>query len=261
MKVENGVFEVIRDDREIPRAVRHERNAGLRLLRFKSVETLVDFPNIAALEVFVWPLDNFGPLLSLGRLRKLHVTHFPKVHSLEALAQLTKLEDLLLTTLPSWYNKSQNVESLRPLAALLKLRKLNLAGVLAEDKDLSPLHGLKSLREVFVPNIYPQEELARLAGQLPKVRRDWFLNPFVRMDEVECKKCGNTKVMLSGSDIRPRVICPTCQEKKFNACVRRSEDVASAAGRTRALQRTGQVLLCSHGGSWESSPRVLPPGR
>jgi hypothetical protein len=162
-------------------------------------------------------------------LRSSGAEHFPKVHSFEALSRLTKLEDLLLTTLPSWYNTHQVVDTLRPLASLKKLRKLNFGGVLASDEDLSLLGTLRNLNNLFVSNIYPQEQLAKLAGRLPKVRRQWFLRPFVKFSAAQCKKCGSTKVMLSGSDIRPRVICPICQEKQFKACVTRFEEIANGA--------------------------------
>ena len=213
------------DDAEIPEQVRRARNPRLHLSGFKPVETLADFPRITELEIYRWPLDSFSPLRSLCCLRELRITHFPKVNTLDALGNLTKLESLMLMTIASWYNKRQLIDSFHPLASLTKLRKLHFGSVFAKDKDLSPLFGLKNLRELFVPNIYPQEQLARLAGRLPNVRRDWFLSPFVKMDSIECEKCGSPKVMLSGSDIRPGVICPVCPERNSKRVIRRFEEL------------------------------------
>ena len=233
MHVENGVFVLTPKDSSIPGEIRQSRNASIRMSGFKNVGNLAEFPNISSLEVFLWPLESFEVLASLKHLQTLRITHFPKVNSLEALGSLNQLHDLELTTLASWYSKKQVVESLHPLSSLTNLQRLKFGAVLAKDKDLSPLWNLIELRELFVPNFYPQEQLARLAGRLPIVRRDWFLQAYVSMDQVKCKKCGAAKVMLSGSDIRPQVICRTCQQKKFCLCVTRYEEMVSESGRTK----------------------------
>lgn len=227
MYIENGVFVLTSTDKSIPRNVRECRNASVQMLGFKQVGQLNEFPNLSSLKVFAWPLESFDILASLTNLQVLHVNHFPKVHSLETLGALSQLRDLELTTLASWYNKKQLVESLGPLSSLANLERLKLAGVLATDNDLSPLWKLTSLRELFVPNLYPQEQLARLAGRLPLVRKDYFLQAFVTMKQLACQKCGVSKVMLSGSDIRPQVICPSCHDKKFSSCVKRFEEWVS----------------------------------
>lgn len=224
MQAENGVFHLMREDTVIPGELRRFRNASVQLRRFKHVEELSDFPNIAHLEVFHWPLETFDALAPLTGLRTLHVNHSPKLRSLNALRALAELRDLELTTLASWYGKKQTVDSLRPLSSLGKLRSLRLEGVHAKDNDLAPLGKLRTLRKLFVSNIYPQEQLARLAGRLRRVDREWFLLPFVSMENLACRKCGTSKVMLSGSDIRPRAICPQCQGKKLESCVRQFEN-------------------------------------
>jgi hypothetical protein len=105
-----------------------------------------------------------------------------------------------------------------------------MTGVVARDGDLSPLGALKNLRDIHIANIYSQEQLAGLAGRLPKRIRRGFLQPFVTMDTDVCTKCGTRTVMLSGCDIRPRVICPACKKTMFEACVSRFEEIVRSAG-------------------------------
>ena len=55
MQVENDVFVLTPDDREIPAEIRRVRKHRLRLSGFKAVEALIEFPTITELDVFIWP--------------------------------------------------------------------------------------------------------------------------------------------------------------------------------------------------------------
>jgi hypothetical protein len=198
---------------------------GLRLHiasgAFKVYEDLSGLPDLVQLTIMDYAPASFTPLAGLRTLRILSVTHFPNVESLEPLAGLADLEELTLQTLPSWdaSGKRQVVESLRPLASLGKLRSLSLGGVIAHDGDLAPLGGLEALEQLALGNMYPQAQFARLAARLPRARCN-FLAPFLRLDGYACRKCGSEKVMLSGADVpNPKVVCPTCHKKKFDATI------------------------------------------
>jgi hypothetical protein len=170
-------------------------------------------------------------VVTLRGLVHLQMIHFPHVHNLEALRNLVHLEELRIETLPSWdvSGKVQAVASFRPLATLERLRTLGLAGVLAEDRDLSPIGELQALRELWIGNLYPQEQYARLAGALPQARSP-LLMPYLELRESKCRKCGSTKVMLTGRDLPvPRVICPVCRQRRFEETVRRFEEIKQSA--------------------------------
>jgi hypothetical protein len=227
MKRDGEVFVLGREDREIPAELRRAEKPQLRIwdVGFRRFEELVRFPNLAALEVMDYTADSLAPLGALTGLRRLWIVHFPQVRSLDPLGGLTQLEELVLETLPGWdaARKRQSVESFRPLAALTGLRLLGLAGVQAEDGDLAPLAALTALRELRIGNLYSQEQLARLAGRLPRVSCR-FLQPYLELDESVCRKCASKKVMLSGADVpNPKIICPACQGKKLNDWVGRFE--------------------------------------
>jgi len=117
MEIEHGVIVLTPKDTAIPSEVRGCRNVSVRMWGFKHVDAISALPNISKLEVFRWPVDSFDALTPLRHLRTLHVRHFPKVHSLQAFQMLKELQDLELTTLASWYNKKQVVETFRPLSS------------------------------------------------------------------------------------------------------------------------------------------------
>ena len=234
MKFQRGYFELTRDDRTIPEELGRARSPRLLIwnIGFKRFQDLALFPKLVEVKILNYPLDTLAPFASLLNLRRLEICHFPRAHSLQPLAKLSRLQDLTLKTLPSWDGSGKHhfVDSLRPLADLKNLRKILMTGVVAKDGDLSPLGTLKNLRDLHIANVYSQEQLAMLAGRLPNKLRRGFLRPFDTMDGDVCKKCGTGTVMLSGCDIRPRVICPACKKKMFDSCVSRFEEIARSMG-------------------------------
>jgi hypothetical protein len=233
MKARKKEFFLAANQMELPAKVRRVRNASVALLDSRLVDVLFDYPNVTTLSVLRWiHHDSFQPLARLTGLRNLDIRHFPRTHSLKPLAKLIKLETLTLRTHQAWYgSKRQRVDSLRPLRLLKNLRTLEVTGITAEDGQLSPLYALSNLRVCRLTNDFSQEQLAKLANRLPKVHREGVLLPFYEVP-IRCKKCGTKRVVLSGSDIRPRLICAMCQEKKFASYVGRYEEIAR--GRQRA---------------------------
>ena len=235
MKLQRGYFELTRDDRTIPGELRRARSPRLSIwnVGFKAFEQLADFPNLVEVRVLNYPLDTLAPFGALPNLRRLELCHFPKARSLAPLAGLGRLRELRLAVPGSWSGsgKSHAVDGLGPLAGLRSLRSLEMTGVVAADGDLSPLAGLKNLQDLSSSNLYPQEQLARLAGLLPKKLRRGFLQPFVPVPGDACRKCGTGRVMLSGCDIRPRIICPCCKKEDFESRVSRFNEISLAAGR------------------------------
>lgn len=214
-------------DRTIPEDLQKVTNLKLRIWnsKFDRYEDLASCSNLTELEIMAYRSDSFAPLGCLRSLGRLFIMDFPKVTSFEPLKTLTGLEELTLETLPSGdaSGKRKSVESFQPLAPLIKLRVLKLAGVRTLDKDLSPLGGLSDLQVLAIPNFFPQREFAMLSAKLPHLHSS-FLAPYLRLEGNLCNKCRSEKVMLSGSDVpNPKVICPTCRRKKFEETVARFE--------------------------------------
>ncbi|MFN8639674.1 MAG: hypothetical protein U0360_09510 [Dehalococcoidia bacterium] len=233
MRIEGDVRVIWRDDRVLPAELAAVDALKLRIwnVGFKRFEDLANLPNLVELTVLDWKAPSFEPLRNLVRLRTLAISHFPQVDSFAPLAGLTNLESLTLQTLPSWdaSRKRQHVDSFAPLAGLTRLRTLNLSGVLAEDGELSYLGGLVRLELLAIGNMYTQEQFARLAARIPGASSS-FLAPYLEAEWSVCKKCGAAKVMLSGSDVpNPKVICPSCNHKKFDTTVARFEELRAAS--------------------------------
>lgn len=230
MQMDGGTAVLSKRDRTIPRELESVEALELRIWNsgFDRFEDLAGFQNLAVLEIMDYSAESFAPLGGLRGLRRLHVSHFPRVYSLGPLSGLENLEALTLETLPSWdaSRRHQVVESLRPLATIGKLHSLRLGGVYAQDGDLSPIGDLVGLRELAIANLYSQEQFALLSARLTGVRSS-FLAPFLRLEGNVCRKCGSEKVMLSGADVpNPKVVCPVCQRRKFATTVERFERLA-----------------------------------
>lgn len=249
MNTDGNTYVLGKRDRAIPEELRQIKELKLRISKsgLERFEDLANFPNLIELGIFDYRSTSFAPLNPLRALRRLSIVHFPRVTDLEPLARLSGLEELTLETLPSGdaSGKHQVVASFRPLAPLKKLRVLRLAGVRAEDNDLSPLDGLKALQELALGNLFPQQQFARLARELPHVRCV-FLAPFLRLEGHICRKCGDEKVMLTGSDVpNPKVVCPVCHRKKFEANVAHFEQLKRGPSEPNATADGCRDLGCS----------------
>ncbi len=228
-------YEMARGQNQIPPELFKKRSLKLSFwnVGFTHFGELEKLPNLQALRIFCYPLATLDPIGKATSLTSLRICHFPKVKSLVPLQNLKNLTDLSLETLPSWdgSGKRHPIDSLKPLAKLKSLKNLHMTGVLAKDLDLRPLAELKHLRKIFIGNIYPQKQLATLSGLLPTRLRTHFLKPFDPFgNQNKCRKCETGMVMLSGLEIRPKVICPKCREDHFRKTTDRFLQLASEAG-------------------------------
>ena len=119
---------------------------------------------------------DIAPLGQLENLQLLSLERMPKARDLTALAALTRLEHLCFAG--GHYASPKRVASLRPLAALVALRSVNLIGVTAGDRSLEPLAGLPELVEISLSNSWPVAEFARLSVLFPNAGCEWFA-PYV----------------------------------------------------------------------------------
>jgi hypothetical protein len=236
MRIDGKVFLLESKDPPIPDEIRNVPELRIKLCGFKHYDALAAFPPIIELHSGTWSIDTLSPLAMLTSLRMLSLVDCRNVRSLSPVAGLVNLEHFSFVT-SMGNSRYLVIDSLRPLASLHKLRTIDIRGLKTLDKDLSPLCGLNELRSCSVANLFPQAELARLSRSLPRrIPRVWFLRPYILMGDSHVCECGEMKVMLTGSEIRPQIICPKCQSKKFDACVQRFEELAAAAKREKSAQ-------------------------
>jgi hypothetical protein len=144
-----------------------KRLAGLRVLGVEAcakVTSLVD-------------LSELHSLVGLG------ITHFKNVHDLTPLAGLHRLRALAVAG--SMWTRMQ-INSFAPVSGLEDLELLHLMNIRADDMSLKPLAGLKKLRKLEIANFYPTSEFAWLSQRLRSTECDWF-RPYVEISSLACR--------------------------------------------------------------------------
>jgi len=111
-------------------------------------------------------------------LRKLSISNFPKLATLEDLRDATSVEEL---ELDGGEEKTMRVESLAPLSNLIRLQKLYLSNIRVIEDGLFPLASLTNLEELVLPNLFPTREYAMLSVRLQNTRCDKFA-PYIKLD-------------------------------------------------------------------------------
>ena len=162
------------------------------------------------------------------------------------------LEDMKrvdLTTLPSlpevtgfhlgggmW--STLKIQSLEPLTRLPRLRYLCLSNVRPVDAQLRSLSELRELRDLYLPNFFELEEVARLAGALPNVVSDTLTPVFARWQgdlpasaPYRCVRCGGTREMMTGKPAS--LLCPHATQRNTSAGSHAGRLLAQAAGRVQ----------------------------
>jgi hypothetical protein len=173
--------------------------------------------SLLALRHLVLPMASkvraLTPLASLTQLEALHLGELRYVTDLSPLGGLTGLCDLVL--FGGLYSKLQ-VASLAPLSNLQRLEYLFVASLRVKDNALSPIAKLRHLRYMSMPNVFPVEQCAAVAGALPNARghilKPLFSETALRGVRV-CRKCQGDLVMTTGKPLK--VLCPACDRLKL----------------------------------------------
>lgn len=192
------------------------------------------------------------PIAGAPRLEHLMLSWAPQLVDLGFLAELPALRTIYLedmkridlTTLPHLPDVTGlhlgggmwsplEVDSLEPLTRLPRLRYLRLSNVRPSDGQLRPLRGLRELREIYLPNFFELEEVARLAGTFPNAVSN-TLTPVFGLREGAlpvsathlCPKCGGMREMMTGKPAS--LLCPVCDASKYQRRIARWEAARSA---------------------------------
>lgn len=191
--------------------------SGVRTLWFHSKVTQEMFeaacamPGLEGLYVKWSGITSLRPLTGQANLAYFHLGGAPSAEHLDALATLPRLVDLeicnvraagdlrFLHDLPrlralmlagdSNSIKALKIGTLAPLATLQELERLTLMTVQVDDGLLSPLAGLPRLKHLRLPNRFPMEEFARLAGRRPDIQCDSFEPVAGPVNWLTCKIC------------------------------------------------------------------------
>ena len=189
--------------------------------QFSSLAPLGALLQLTALELDDPP--SLTGLESLGGLECLVLRHFRRVKNLSAVASLSALRAISMSTIPSWdaSRRCLEVESLEPLSRLERLESLSLMGVSPLDRRLDWLQQLTTLKYLHISHVFQfqLEDYAGLARALPETSGHCLL-PYYAIPNLplRCKRCGGDMVFITGP--RPRTrhqLCPICDERKLQA--------------------------------------------
>jgi hypothetical protein len=138
------------------------RTALIWHCRYRSLAPVAAMKNLEELVIGMLPDASLEFLGDLTRLRYLRIQHMPKVTDLAALAQLSNIEVLSLSTTPGWDSQRKRtiVDSLGPISRLPNLKQLELFGVCPATLSLLELQRCSGLQSARFSQ-YPQNEVAR----------------------------------------------------------------------------------------------------
>ena len=190
-----------------------------------SLTPLKHLPNLQALSMEDPPV--LHGLETLKNLRCLTMRHFRRIESLSAVAELSELRALSLSTIPSWdaSRRCLQVESFEPLRNAVALESLALMGVWPQDGKLEALLDLAKLKYLHISHVFgfSLEQYAALRRALAGARGH-CLEPYYLLPQLNlhCKRCAEELVFLTGPRPRtPRQLCPKCHAHKLEEHVRR----------------------------------------
>jgi hypothetical protein len=177
--------------------------AGIERLR-RTVKLHVEYAN---------KVEDISPLFAMHWLESLTVYDFPRIRRLDGIEALEGLKGLQLSGNRGSMNPPLELESVRPIASLKNLEKLEITNIRLEDRDIS-----------FIATAFPRLRSLRLSGkEFERTQLAYLakrLNP--QLDEPQvgswemdtaCRKCGGKVHVFMGR--RMGALCPACDEKKF----------------------------------------------
>jgi hypothetical protein len=186
-----------------------------------------------AVTIFEYAFESLTPLAALAGVEVLKMQDSGALRTLDGIASLQGVKNLVISTPPSWDGTARRVEidSFAPIAKLTSLERLILQSVRPNDLDLTPIMGMTHLKDLDIGGVpeFTIAQYARLAAALPDTEGR-CLQPYFEIKNLAfCKKCKAGMVMLNGTAPRARKwLCPKCNEKKLAEHVRLWESLKTA---------------------------------
>jgi hypothetical protein len=229
---------------------------GVRTLWFHTRATQEIFeaacamPDLQGLYVKWSAITTLAPLAGHRALSHFHLGGAPSATGLEALATMPALVDLELHNVrevgdlaflenlqglralglagDSNSSKALKIPSLAPLARLQELERLSLLTVRVEDGSLAPLAAMDKLRWLHLANVFPFEEVARLAGRRPDIECDLFVPSIGPVASISCRKCRRYTLHMTTGKGKPW-LCEACDADRLARHVAAFETLRAGA--------------------------------
>jgi hypothetical protein len=156
-------------------------------------------------------VEDISPLFAMPWLRSLTLYDFPCIRRLDGIEALEDLRELQLSGNCGSTNPPLKLESLRPIASLRYLEKLEIVNLRLEDRDISFIgSAFPKLRSLSLSGKeFERAQLAYLAKRLNPQLDEPFVGSW-EMKSAPCK-CGQNRHLFMGR--RMGMLCPLCDEK------------------------------------------------
>ena len=156
-------------------------------------------------------VESLSPVFRMVWLKRLFVSDFPSLRSIEGIDSLQELHYLYLSGNRGSLHPALRLASLKPIARLAKLETLSVFNVKLEDDDVTPIASLSNLRDLTISSRFERKQLAFLANRL----NPQLAQPITAYSEVNlvCKECGGPLYVFVGR--RMPILCKTCKMEKF----------------------------------------------
>lgn len=157
--------------------------------------------------------EDISPLFAMPWLRSLTLYDFPRIRRLDGIEALESLRELQLSGSRGSLDPPLRLDSVRPIASLRNLEKLELTNLRLQDRDAS-----------FVGSAFPKLRSLRMSGReferaqfayLAKRLNPQLDEPIVgswEMSSALCK-CGRKLHLFMGR--RMGMLCEFCDQKRF----------------------------------------------
>lgn len=169
-------------------------------------------------------LESIAFITELPELRALGIFDAKRLENLGGLESATQLEELALQC--GIWNRFK-VATLQPIATLKALTSLRLTAE-AKDGSLEPLKNLTALEELDLNLLQPFEQVAKLAGFLPRQLCKYLSEPYEVFDRSPCGFESHQGIhVLKGR----RDFCRDCHPGKLEQYLDEFERISAEARR------------------------------
>jgi Leucine-rich repeat (LRR) protein len=158
-------------------------------------------------------IEDISPLFAMQWLATLTLYDLPRIRTLDGIAALEGLKELNLSGCRGSLNPPLRLDSVRPIAGLRNLEKLEITNIRLEERDISfvasAFPDLRSLR--LSGKEFEREHLAYLAKRLNPQLEEPLVSSWETTFAV-CK-CGKPLHLFMGRKMR--MLCAFCDAKRF----------------------------------------------
>lgn len=173
-------------------------------------------------------IEDVSPIFNMPWLASLFLSDLPRIKGIDGVEKLENLRELHLSGNLGSLSPPLRLESVRPIASLRNLEKLELLNLRLKDRDIS-----------FVADSFPNLRSLTLSGKeferallahLAKRLNAQLDKPIVgswEMKSAPCSKCGRPLHVFMGR--RMPILCESCDKKRFEKLTREFQDPAQAS--------------------------------